>query len=592
MTFPTTVSIIKLEMPVITQLTIHTQPMITKPMITKPMRTLFTDGMRTLATRPMISTRFLINSYTTDSIQTNQLLSGFFHKISGTSVQDPHPWLRIASHNYSEPLRSIKEVDLHTLSIMDLLNQFGYPSISGYTKCGILITIRLSYGEDITFSIGKAIPLTDNCGNQVQAHLVYSMIYKLFLLYSEKYEGATIVRVMIRLYMENEKKTVMPSLSDDDRYNLLYSILQAGFHNSEAITARGISHSKRKHTRHITAIKECQTNLQPFIVSDIETILENNIHRPYSAGLLIVRPGKHLKDDMIETYYSEDYSLLVKNIEDKGTKVLYDLVLRISAIVKKDHSIKTVFFHNFSRFDGIIVLKHLACHHPQYKLKPLMRNNRLYELSVYSGKKMLFRFRDSLNLLPGALRDLAKSLCPALGPKGSLNYNEVSESNLLINKQIYLDYMKQDILLLGGVMQKAQEIYWNLYNVDIGTKITLSSLALTIFRMKYYDDQLFPIHIPNQNEDQFIRKGYYGGHTDVYKPFGTDLYYYDVNSLYPFVMKEYPMPCGVPVWYGNLEDKDLDNVLGFIEAYVVCPKTIKKPFLPYRNDKGTLIFPT
>lgn len=102
---------------------------------------------------------------------------------------------------------------------------------------------------------------------------------------------------MIRLYMENEKKTVMPSLSDDDRYNLLYSILQAGFHNSEAITARGISHSKRKHTRHITAIKECQTNLQPFIVSDIETILENNIHRPYSAGLLIVRPGKHLKDD-------------------------------------------------------------------------------------------------------------------------------------------------------------------------------------------------------------------------------------------------------------------------------------------------------
>lgn len=173
---------------------------------------------------------------------------------------------------------------------------------------------------------------------------------------------------------------------------------------------------------------------------------------------------------------------------------------------------------------------------------------------------MLFRFRDSLNLLPGALRDLAKSLCPALGPKGSLNYNDVSESNLLINKQIYLDYMKQDILLLGGVMQKAQEIYWNLYNVDIETKITLSSLALTIFRMKYYDDKLFPIHIPNQNEDQFIRKGYYGGHTDVYKPFGTDLYYYDVNSLYPFVMKEYPMPCGVPVWYGNLEDKELDNM--------------------------------
>lgn len=64
-----------------------------------------------------------------------------------------------------------------------------------------------------------------------------------------------------------------------------------------------------------------------------------------------------------------------------------------------------------------------------------------------------------------------------------------------------------------------------------------------------------------------------------------------MNSLYPFVMKEYPMPGGVPVWYGNLEDRDLDGMLGFIEAYVVCPKTIKKPFLPYREKEGTLIFP-
>ncbi|XLR65358.1 hypothetical protein S83_016030 [Arachis hypogaea] len=62
------------------------------------------------------------------------------------------------------------------------------------------------------------------------------------------------------------------------------------------------------------------------------------------------------------------------------------------------------------RFDGIILLKHLACHYKSYKLKALMRNNRLYELAVYSGKKMLFRFRDSLNLLPGKLSDLAKNL--------------------------------------------------------------------------------------------------------------------------------------------------------------------------------------
>ncbi|GER42509.1 DNA polymerase [Striga asiatica] len=59
------------------------------------------------------------------------------------------------------------------------------------------------------------------------------------------------------------------------------------------------------------------------------------------------------------------------------------------------------------------------------------------------------------------------------------------------------------------------------------------------------------------NEDSFIRRAYYGGHTDVYKPYGENLYYYDVNSLYPYVMKEFPMPGGKPVWYRNLGNREV-----------------------------------
>lgn len=33
-------------------------------------------------------------------------------------------------------------------------------------------------------------------------------------------------------------------------------------------------------------------------------------------------------------------------------------------------------------------------------------------------------------------------------------------------------------------------------------------------------------------------------------------------------------------------------MFGYLEAYVVCPKTIKNPFLPYRDKNNTLIFPT
>ena len=44
------------------------------------------------------------------------------------------------------------------------------------------------------------------------------------------------------------------------------------------------------------------------------------------------------------------------------------------------------------------------------------------------------------------------------------------------------------------------------------------------------------IGILRANQDKFIRRGYYGGHTDVYIPYGENLHYYDVNSLYPFSM--------------------------------------------------------
>lgn len=71
---------------------------------------------------------------------------------------------------------------------------------------------------------------------------------------------------------------------------------------------------------------------------------------------------------------------------------------------------------------------------------------------------------------------------------------------------------------------------------------TVTSLALTIFRYKFYDDVKYPINIPTASMDAFLRDGYYGGHSDVYKPRIKNGYYYDYNSLYPFAMKKFPMP--------------------------------------------------
>jgi hypothetical protein len=60
---------------------------------------------------------------------------------------------------------------------------------------------------------------------------------------------------------------------------------------------------------------------------------------------------------------------------------------------------------------------------------------------------------------------------------------------------------------------------------------------------------------------------------------GVKLYCYDVNSLYPFVMKEYDMPTGKPIQFiGNIRAID-PNAFGFFYCNIIAPDNIKHPIL-------------
>ncbi|XP_042415397.1 DNA polymerase-like [Zingiber officinale] len=138
-----------------------------------------------------------------------------------------------------------------------------------------------------------------------------------------------------------------------------------------------------------------------------------------------------------------------------------------------------------------------------------------------------------------------------------------------------------DGLLLGGIMLKAQSLCWERYGVDIEN--VLSSLALTIFRKNYYNEEENPIYVLNQNQDTFIWRGDFGGHSDLYLPEGENLWYYDQNSLFPSVMASEPMPAGAR--RTSLEDQPLESLFGFFEAlrgYVFERK--RSPFEHFVND--------
>jgi hypothetical protein len=107
----------------------------------------------------------------------------------------------------------------------------------------------------------------------------------------------------------------------------------------------------------------------------------------------------------------------------------------------------------------------------------------------------------------------------------------------------------------------------------------------------------------------FFKEGYTGGAVDVYKPYGENIYRYDVNSLYPHIMDSTPMPVGTPTYFegdilsmvkldqipNSLEpavvnDNDLrsqatdlnNKPFGIFEVEVTAPENLKTPILQLR----------
>lgn len=117
--------------------------------------------------------------------------------------------------------------------------------------------------------------------------------------------------------------------------------------------------------------------------------------------------------------------------------------------------------------------------------------------------------------------------------------------------------------------------------MDILKYPTLSSLAFAIFRSKFLDNDNIPL-IHGQIFD-FIKKGYTGGSVDVIKPYGENIYRYDVNSLYPYIMKNRVMPVGKPTYFEGDISQFKNNPFGIFEVEVTAPDNLEVPILQFRH---------
>jgi hypothetical protein len=175
--------------------------------------------------------------------------------------------------------------------------------------------------------------------------------------------------------------------------------------------------------------------LRPFLVADIETVLDQKEqHVPYAAGVMRVDPAKGLPSSgSISYWFSEDFFTL-ETFHEKSTKMLDSFIGYLTKVTRKEKKIVNIDFHNFSRFDGILLIRHLIDRHPEWKLELLMHNNVLYELVVNFTRRRKKVFRDSCLLFPGSLANLASSLCPPLGGKSAIDHTQVNMGNILARR--------------------------------------------------------------------------------------------------------------------------------------------------------------
>ena len=106
------------------------------------------------------------------------------------------------------------------------------------------------------------------------------------------------------------------------------------------------------------------------------------------------------------------------------------------------------------------------------------------------------------------------------------------------------------------------------FNIQMTDALTITRLALNIFKSKFYKNKFIP-SINKLFLFNFIKEGYYGGITEVYKPYGKDLVFLDINSLYPYVALS-DMPGLECTYIESLEENglELDNLFGFFFAKV------------------------
>lgn len=209
----------------------------------------------------------------------------------------------------------------------------------------------------------------------------------------------------------------------------------------------------------------------------------------------------------------------------------------------------------------------------------------VYEITLYFTPKFKVRIWDSLKIIPLSVASMAKAYGLEMA-KGDLDYDAFREvGHELTEEERY--YIERDVRIVAQVLR--------LYKEQGLTRMTAGSNALAYYKRMIGGKKGFEKVYPQltEEEDAFIRKAYRGGFTYCAPRFqgkrlGSGIVL-DVNSLYPSVMHDRPLPTGRPMWFdGDPDERDpwRAEERNLWVALVTCRFRVRPDHIPCIQLKG------
>jgi len=197
-------------------------------------------------------------------------------------------------------------------------------------------------------------------------------------------------------------------------------------------------------------------------------------------------------------------------------------------------------------------------------------------------------FYDTMNFAPVSLEKLGRIIGVEklqkpewLGLRKPFCYDEARQLEEY-NKQdckvscCFMDFLQEGINNMGGVVQ-----------------MTGASTALDTYRRGFQKQKLVKEEFVLQDTSvtEHVFEAYYGGRTEAFARGTVErANYYDINSLYPSVMRNpYPLPQSVKR-IENPTESLVHRYMGVVRARVRAPSDMLYPILPLRG-RGKLLFP-